>query len=296
MPTLHLFAGPNGSGKSTFAREVENGTRSVDYPIPRVINPDVIAQRLNPTNPDAAAASAAREALRQRSEALLNRESFSIETTLSGHSELRLIDDARKAGYTVTMTYIALDSPEANVDRVNLRAEEEVRTVPVEDVRRRYDRSLNNFSRIVDRFDAVYVVDNSGRSFADVATIEQGRVVTIADLVPTWVERALAPQLERVRDRIDVGREALTHLKAKTMLPQTVCERRIPTDGSINGDAIVVGKHHVAIATSGKVFAVVERSALDREINVGDNVRIVMQRACGIVQPIERAQECDRNR
>jgi predicted ABC-type ATPase len=121
----------------------------------------VIAQKLRPDDPDAAAAPAAREALRQRGEALANGESFSIETTLSGKSEQRLIDDARAVGYRVTMTYVALDSSDRNVDRVNLRAEEERRSVPAADVRRRYERSLDALRDSARRIDRIHVFDNS---------------------------------------------------------------------------------------------------------------------------------------
>jgi hypothetical protein len=97
LPELDLIAGPNGSGKSTFGRQVQNGLRAVDYSIPPIINPDEIARRLSPTNPDAGAA--ARDSLVARGEALSAGKSFSIETTLSGKPELRLIADAQARGY-----------------------------------------------------------------------------------------------------------------------------------------------------------------------------------------------------
>jgi predicted ABC-type ATPase len=200
-PDLHLIAGPNGSGKSTFVAQVRAGTRTIDYSIPSVINPDEIARRLNPSNPDAVAAPAAREALRQRTEALASRESFSIETTLSGKSELRLIDLARTADYQVSMTYLALESPEDNVKRVKLRELEERRTVPGDDVRRRYDRSLDVLGTVVDRLDRVDLFDNTGTEFAYVATLERGRVISLATDIPAWVERALPVQLELAREK-----------------------------------------------------------------------------------------------
>jgi predicted ABC-type ATPase len=200
-PELHLIAGPNGSGKSTFVGQVRSGTLQIDYAIPQVINPDEIALRLNPGNPDAVAAAAAREALRQRAEALAAGASFSIETTLSGNSEVRLIDAARTVGYRVTMTYLALESPETNVDRVQLREIEERRTVPAPDVRRRYERSLDALGSVVGRLDRADIYDNTGRGFSFVATLERGRVITLARETPAWVERALSVQLELARSQ-----------------------------------------------------------------------------------------------
>ncbi len=88
MAELHLIAGPNGSGKSTFVREVRNGRFAVAYAIPRIINPDEIAVMMNPLDPNAASAAAGREALIQREVALARGETFAIETTFSGNSEL----------------------------------------------------------------------------------------------------------------------------------------------------------------------------------------------------------------
>lgn len=47
--------------------------------------------------------------------ALVNRESFSIETTFSGNTERVLIATAKASGYEVTMTYIALNDVAKNV-------------------------------------------------------------------------------------------------------------------------------------------------------------------------------------
>ncbi len=189
MPELHFIAGPNGSGKSSFVREIRQGYRTVDYHIPRVINPDEIAKDLNPGNPDAAGLAASRAALAQREKALAAGESFAIETTFSGNSERRLLANAKAAGYTVTMTYIALGSVEQHIWRVDRRAETELRTVLAEDVRRRYGRSLKNVAAIANQLDALYVFDNSGKMFVHVLTIKHSQIAFLADVIPAWVKR-----------------------------------------------------------------------------------------------------------
>jgi len=196
---LHLIAGPNGSGKSTFVREVRNGRMTVDYAIPRIINPDELAVAMNPLNPDAAAAAAGREALIQREVSLARGETFAIETTLSGNSERRLIETAMARGYRVTMTYVALEHPEDNVSRVERRAAIERRTVPAEVVRRRYERSLSNLGDVADTLDRLDVFDNSGQAFRATLTLDRGRIVATAPHLPAWTQRALRVQLERDR-------------------------------------------------------------------------------------------------
>jgi len=293
LPELHLVAGPNGSGKSTFTREVQDGTRRIDYDIPRVINPDVIAQRLSPGNPDAAAVPAAREAIRERTQALANRESFSVETTLSGKSELRLIDDARAAGYRVTMTYVALESSEKNIRRVDLRAEEEGRTVAAADVRRRYDRSLDALRDVVGRIDKVHVLDNSGRTFELVATLERGRAIVMADRIPAWAEHALGSMLDFARDRAAIAESARSQLRGTkaSILGPTIRERSVKSDDVLTGRVVGTSHEHIAIATSGHSFGIVERAALNRSPAVGEEIRVTLREGRGVVESVSRGRD-----
>jgi len=154
---------------------------------------------MNPRDPDAASLAAARKALAQRRAALATGESFAIETTFSGHSERMLIDDAKAAGYDVTMTYIALDNVEDNLWRVDRRSVTEIRTVPAEDVRRRYERSLENVGAVADHLDLLVVFDNSGKRFEPVLRMERGRIVTVADTIPAWTKRAFHVHLDALR-------------------------------------------------------------------------------------------------
>jgi len=76
-------------------------------------------------NPDAVAGAVAREPSIARNEDLAAGESFSTDTTLSGKSELRPIDEARSQGYRVTMTFVSLQSADENIVRVQRCAIEE---------------------------------------------------------------------------------------------------------------------------------------------------------------------------
>ncbi|MGH7707877.1 MAG: zeta toxin family protein [Vulcanimicrobiaceae bacterium] len=289
MPEFHVLAGPNGSGKSTFTRQVDSGLRRIDYAIPPVINPDLIAQHLSPHDPDAAAGPAAREALRLRGEAFAKRESFAIETTLSGNSELLLIEVAHAAGYLVTMTYIALSNADLSVYRVALRAREESRTVPAADVRRRYKRSLDNLSRVVAQIDVIHVVDNSGDDFWDVARLERGRVVTVAKPIPLWAERALAPQLALARDRTAIADHAVERLRSvPSSRPRAqFVERALGENETFAGMVIAATERHIAISVSPQSFFIVERAKLDRAVEPGQSVRVELSGERCTVQIVE---------
>ena len=61
-----------------------------------VIDPDAIARNMSP-------GKAAREALRRRRLALLERRSFLVETTLSGTGIFRLMEAVRKQEYKIAL-------------------------------------------------------------------------------------------------------------------------------------------------------------------------------------------------
>ncbi len=90
MPTLYIIAGLNGAGKTTAAEVL----------LPEVfhtsifINADMIAAKLSPANPEAAAFKAGRIMLNEIQESLSNWETFAIETTLAIRSYLHLIKQA----------------------------------------------------------------------------------------------------------------------------------------------------------------------------------------------------------
>ena len=141
-PTLWLIAGANGVGKTTFARariEVVSGT--TDF-----INLDLIAQGLSPLNPARHQIRAARYALDMSRNLIEQGKSFSLETTLSGLTHLRLIALAKASGMAVKLLYFVVDTPEICLERVARRVSEGGHNVPETDLRRRFDRSLNNFS------------------------------------------------------------------------------------------------------------------------------------------------------
>ncbi len=188
------------------------------------------------------------------------------------------------------MTYVALDSADRNVARVNLRAEEERRTVPAADVRRRYERSLEALRDVASRIDTIHVFDNSGRNFEHVATLERGRVLEMVDNIPAWAERAFGPQLDLARDRAAVVQDARSQLRGtkSSILTPTIRERSIGSDAVLTGRVISTGREHFAIVTSGNSFSILERAALERTPAVGEEIRITLREGRGAVESVNR--------
>jgi predicted ABC-type ATPase len=116
-PTIYLIAGCNGAGKTTFAKEF----LPTEVKCLRFLNADELARGISPLKPSAGAVRAARLLLTQVDECLRRRETFALESTLSGKTYIRLFQRARRLGYEIELHYLWLASPAQAVARVRQR-------------------------------------------------------------------------------------------------------------------------------------------------------------------------------
>ena len=86
-PTLYVIAGCNGAGKTTFAIEF----LPKEVKCLRFLNADEIARGLSPLDPGAASVKAGRILLGEFRESVRKRETFAIESTLSGKTYVKMI-------------------------------------------------------------------------------------------------------------------------------------------------------------------------------------------------------------
>jgi predicted ABC-type ATPase len=141
-PHLWVIAGPDGVGKTTYAfRHIRAVSGSNVF-----VNLDEIARGLFPIDPRGGQRRAGRVAIEMIETLIKERRTFSIETTLSGQTHLRTLQKARKTGYGVTLLYFIVNNPEICLSRIERRVSEGGHDVAENDVRRRFERSLNNFS------------------------------------------------------------------------------------------------------------------------------------------------------
>lgn len=139
MKNIIVVAGPNGAGKTTFVRDY------LEQDPLAFLSADDLAARISPERPESARIEAGREFSRQLRVRIEAGESFVMETTLSGRSLYNTLQQAREAGYTISIVFIFLDSPESCLDRIRERVLKGGHPVPEEDVRRRFQRSKINF-------------------------------------------------------------------------------------------------------------------------------------------------------
>ena len=104
QPLCLVIAGPNGAGKSTFAKQYLYSERGIDY----CINADLIASGISPARPEIAAFSAGRIFLQEFDRLSTFRESFAIETTLSGIVYINRFKFLKAKGYRLEIIYLDL--------------------------------------------------------------------------------------------------------------------------------------------------------------------------------------------
>lgn len=159
QPRILIIAGPNGAGKTTFAREFLPNEAGC----PIFVNADLIAAGLAPFSPETAAVQAARLMLHELRRHAASGTSFAFETTLSGRSYLRLIEQWQAAGYRVKLIFLRLASPEEAVARVAQRVRQGGHNIPEAVIRRRFEAGLSNFHQLyAPRVNAWMLYDNAG--------------------------------------------------------------------------------------------------------------------------------------
>lgn len=126
-PTIYLIAGCNGAGKTTFAREF----LPKEVKCLRFLNADEIARGLSPFDPGASAVKAARLLLEEVHGAVRRRETFALESTLSGKTYIRFFREALAHGFEIELHYLWLSSPAQAIARVRQRVKMGGTTFPL---------------------------------------------------------------------------------------------------------------------------------------------------------------------
>lgn len=155
----YILAGPNGAGKTTFANEF----LPIEAECLNFINADLIAQGLSPFQPAKMAVEAGRLMIQHINECIRRNESFAFEATLSGKGYCKKIREWKKQGYEIIIYFLRLPSLEFAIERVKLRVDKGGHDVPERDIRRRFERSWNNFNALYKPLaDSWAIFDTSG--------------------------------------------------------------------------------------------------------------------------------------
>ena len=178
MPRLYIISGCNGAGKTTASYTMLPEMLECS----EFVNSDEFAKGLSPFNPEKASIQASRMMLMKIRYLLKKQQDFAIETTLATRTLLKIAKQAQMAGYTVTLLYFWLNSPDLAIERVRARVEAGGHDIPEETIRRRYSTGIyyffNLYAPICERW---ILTDNSQIPFRVIAEGTKDEVINIRD-------------------------------------------------------------------------------------------------------------------
>lgn len=197
MPRLYIISGCNGAGKTTASYSLLPEMLNCK----EFVNSDEFAKGLSPFDPSKASIQASRYMLKKFRYLLERGKDFAIETTLATRTLLKMAKKAQAAGYTVTLLYFWLNSPDLAVERVRARVATGGHDIPEETIRRRYNTGIYYFfslyAPICERW---ILADNSQIPFRVIAEGTKNEVLTIRDEETYKTIKGIADERQKIED------------------------------------------------------------------------------------------------
>ena len=197
MPRLYIISGCNGAGKTTASYSLLPEMLGCK----EFVNSDEFAKGLSPFDPSKASIQASRYMLLKIRYLLKRNQDFAVETTLATRTLLKIVKQAQAAGYTVTLLYFWLNSPELAVERVRARVEAGGHNIPEETIRRRYNTGIyyffNLYSPICERW---ILADNSQIPFKVIAEGSKNEILTIRNEETYQKIKAISDEWQKMEE------------------------------------------------------------------------------------------------
>lgn len=184
-PQFVLVAGPNGAGKTTLTLSIKHRYSHIE-----VIDPDIIAKDITGSFATISQGkfSAGRKTIELVNKHIVDKQSFMVESTISGKAYLKYAELAKSAGFRTVFIYVALSSPEISVERVAKRVSLGGHDIPIEDIHRRYPKSMSNIKEFINSFDSAHIYDNTDH-YDWMASFRKGLAHRVSPNIPDWLKR-----------------------------------------------------------------------------------------------------------
>ncbi|MFP7486422.1 zeta toxin family protein [Priestia filamentosa] len=195
-PFLLVFAGNNGSGKSTIRRLLLEKQLHTEINI----DPDLLIRQFKTNDEEFPELKGSKDSIRRIDRTIAQRDSFSMETTLSGKSSLKRIEKAKSDGYKILMYYVGLCDPLLNINRVTLRYKNGGHFISKEDILRRRETSLQNLIKHLNLLDYLLVIDNSEKTARPLIEFEEQEIISETTPLPSWAAPVLKTMYNNKRN------------------------------------------------------------------------------------------------
>lgn len=203
-PVVYVLAGVNGAGKSSIGGHLLAQAGLAWF------NPDTFARELiadTACSQDEANAAAWQEGLRRLDDAIANRRTHALETTLGGNTIAARLKSAAQT-HDVLVWFCGLSSPELHLRRVRARVAQGGHDIPEAMIRERFSASIRNLIALMPYLASLQIHDNSteaayGEPVPDpvpLAQMEAGTLVWPVDVeilkrTPDWAKPLLEAAL-----------------------------------------------------------------------------------------------------
>ncbi|MFC1595858.1 zeta toxin family protein [Candidatus Margulisiibacteriota bacterium] len=147
----------------------------------RFINADLIAQGLSPFSPQQVAIKAGKLVLEQLQELADIGVNFGFETTMSGKTYIKYFKMLKEKGYRIHIFYLWIPSSQLAIARVKDRVLQGGHNVPVQDIKRRYDRSMEKFLKEYRLFANKWILFNNAEVKPTIIARQKNAHIEIID-------------------------------------------------------------------------------------------------------------------
>lgn len=107
------------------------------------------------------------------------------ETTLSGIRPLRMVKQAKAAGYFIRLLYVGIGSADEALKRIANRVSKGGHDIPKEDVLRRFEGRVEALAKVLAYCDEAVFFDNEN-GFVEVGEYRNGELISKGDYQPNW--------------------------------------------------------------------------------------------------------------
>jgi len=177
MKIYTIIGGVNGAGKSSLTGVLKTERSDLG----KIIDVDKLAIQHN------SFVEGGKAAVLMQAQYIREGISFTQETTLSGQRPLRMIREAKEAGYYVRLFYVGISTAQEALRRIENRVNKGGHNIPRADVLRRFNERNEALAKVLDYVDEAVLYDNEN-GFVAVAGYKNGELLPRGEYVPAWLK------------------------------------------------------------------------------------------------------------